>query len=199
MQYSPLIQNLIDALCCLPGVGPRSAQRMALQLLDNKRESGMELGSALQLAMRQVGRCSSCRVYTELPVCEICSSSRRDNQVLCVVETPADIFAIEQSNEYFGKYFVLSGHLSPIDGLGPEEVGIPALLERIEDSDISEVILATSTTVEGEATAYYISEQLADKAVQVTRIAHGVPLGGGLEFVDGGTIARALSGRSSLR
>ena len=198
MQYSPLIQNLIDAFCCLPGIGPKSAQRMALQLLENKREAGLELSTALEQAMEKVGRCNSCRVYTELSICEICQSTRRNDSILCVVESPADIFAIEQSNEYFGKYFVLSGHLSPIDGLGPNEVGIPALLERIQDSEVSEVILATSTTVEGEATAFYISEQLSESAIQVTRIAHGVPLGGGLEFVDGGTIAHALSGRSKL-
>lgn len=198
MQYSPLIQNLIDAFCCLPGVGPKSAQRMALQLLENKRDAGLELASALQKAMNEVGRCNRCRVYTELATCEICQSTRRHENLLCVVEAPSDIFAIEQSNEFYGKYFVLNGHLSPIDGMGPEEVGIPELLERIQGSEVSEVILATSTTVEGEATAYYISEQLADTGVQVTRIAHGVPLGGGLEFVDGGTIARALSGRSSL-
>ncbi len=198
MLHSPLFKKLIDSLCQLPGVGPRSAQRMALQLLDNKREAGLELAAALQEAMQQIGRCSQCRVYTEQPICEICSSSRRDNGLLCVVETPADVLAIEQSNEFFGKYFVLSGNLSPLDGRGPVEIGVPDLVERVISSDISEVILATGTTVEGEATAFYISEQLADKDVTVSRIAHGVPLGGGLEYVDGGTLARALSARSNL-
>jgi recombination protein RecR len=198
MQYSPLINELINSLRVLPGVGPKSAQRMAMHLLERKREEGIALAETLKEAMQNVQRCRYCRIHTELDVCEICNSSKRDDSLLCVVESAADVFAIESSNEFNGKYFVLAGHLSPLDGLGPKEIGIPELIERVTQSDVKELILATSTTVEGESTAFYISEQLAGSSLTVTRIAHGVPLGGGLEFVDGSTIGRAISGRARL-
>lgn len=196
MAHSPLIQNLIDAFCCLPGVGPKSAQRMAMHVLEKQRPAGMTLSAALANAVEHVGRCSRCRILTEEQTCNICLSAKRQEGVLCVVENPSDVFAIEQSGEFKGRYFVLMGHLSPIDGIGPDDIGVTDLLERIANEAVEEVILATSTTVEGEATAFYIADQLAPQNITVSRIAHGVPLGGELEFVDGGTIARALSGRS---
>lgn len=196
MVYSPLIKKLIDALCILPGVGPKSAQRMALHLLEKQRPRGLQLSEILAEAIEKVGRCSRCRTLTEDSMCSICASSRRDETMICVVENPTDVFAIEQSAEFSGHYFVLLGHLSPIDGVGPEDIGIDVLLDRVAEGGVEEVILATGTTVEGEATAYYIAEHLGPQAVKVSRIAHGVPLGGELEYVDGGTIARALSGRS---
>lgn len=198
MSHSPLIQKLIDALCCLPGVGPKSAQRMALHLLEKQRDAGMHLSAVLADAVERVGRCGRCRILTEDKTCSLCLSARRDDSILCVVENPSDVFAIEQSGEFNGRYYVLLGHLSPIDGVGPDDIGVTELLERIADEQVEEVILATSTTVEGEATAFYIADQLSQQAITVSRIAHGVPLGGELEFVDGGTIARALSGRSTF-
>lgn len=198
MAFSPLIDRLVDALKCLPGVGPKSAQRMAFHLLEREREGGLRLAEALQQAMEGVGRCDQCRTLTEQPVCFICQDQRRDRTVVCVVETPADVLALEQSGIYRGLYFVLMGHLSPIDGIGPEEIGVSFLLERVRAEAISEVILATNPTVEGEATAYYITEQLKALGVTVSRIAHGVPLGGELEYVDVGTLAHALSGRQVI-
>ena len=169
-----------------------------MQLLERQRDAGRALSEALVEAMEKVGRCSRCRILTEEVTCKLCLSLRRDARLLCVVENPSDVFAIEQSGEYRGYYFVLLGHLSPIDGVGPDEIGVTTLIERVAESEVEEVILATSTTVEGEATAFYISEQLVSQGVEVSRIAHGVPLGGELEFVDGGTLARALSGRSKF-
>lgn len=198
MSHSPLIQNLIDAFCCLPGVGPKSAQRMAMHVLEKQRDAGLTLSAALAQAIDRVGRCSRCRILTEDTVCHICASASRQDNVICVVENPSDVFAIEQSGEFKGRYFVLLGHLSPIDGIGPGDIGVNDLLQRVADQPIDEVILATSTTVEGEATAFYIADQLGRQNIKVSRIAHGVPLGGELEFVDGGTIARALSGRSQF-
>ncbi|NNC55744.1 MAG: recombination protein RecR [Pseudomonadales bacterium] len=198
MSHSPLVQNLVQALCCLPGVGPKSAQRMALHILERNREAGSQLAESLSEAIERVAHCERCRTLTEETLCAICRSSARDNAILCVVENPMDVMAIEQSGEYRGRYFVLLGHLSPLDGIGPEEIGVPLLLDAISNSEVQEVILATSTTVEGEATAYYLAEHLAPLGVSVSRIAHGVPLGGELEYVDGGTIARALAGRGSF-
>lgn len=192
---SPLIDDLVEALRILPSVGPKSAQRMAMHLLERNRDGGQRLADSLAEAMSKVGRCNSCRTFTEEMVCNICASTKRDEHVLCVIETPSDILAIEQSGGYLGKYFVLMGHLSPIDGIGPSEIGVDQLLERVSEYDVNEVILATGTTVEGEATAYYISQQLKPMGVTVSRIAHGVPLGGDLEYVDGGTLAHAMSGR----
>ena len=199
MKFSPSIQNLIDALRCLPSVGPKSAQRMALHLLERDREGAQALASALYEAVEKVGHCRLCRNFTELDVCEICSDSRRESKVVCVVETPADVLAIEQSASFRGLYFVLMGHLSPIDGIGPEEIGLEQFQQRVIDEGLEEVILATNSTVEGEATAYYLADMLQPVGVRVSRIAHGVPLGGELEYVDGSTLAHALSGRRSVR
>ena len=193
--FSPLIDELISALCCLPGVGRKSAQRMAFHLLERDPEGASRLLESLNKATSQVGRCQQCRTLTEEPVCAICASSQRDSSQLCVVETPADIVAIEQSGTYKGKYFVLMGRLSPIDGIGPNEIGLPLLESRLQSSDIRELILATNPTVEGEATAHYIAEQARQQEVKVSRIAHGVPLGGELEYIDGGTLAHAFASR----
>ncbi len=195
MKFSPALQNLIEALRCLPGVGPKSAQRMTLHLLERDREGAVALAQALSDAVERVGRCSRCRNFTELEICEICADPRRDTTTLCVVETPADVLAVEQSGGYRGTYFVLLGHLSPIDGIGPAEIGLDLFQRRIEEEGIEEVILATNPTVEGEATAYYMTDMLLPAGVKVSRIAHGVPLGGELEYVDGSTLAHALSGR----
>jgi len=196
--FSPLIDELMSALRCLPGVGPKSAQRMALHLLERNREGASRLSLALEQAVQGVGQCDRCHTLTEQTLCGICSNQRRDESLLCVVETPADILAIEQAGTYQGKYFVLHGHLSPIDGIGPQDIGVDALLQLLQNESIHEVILATNPTVEGEATAYYISERAKPLNVSVTRIAHGVPLGGELEFIDGGTLAHAFSSRRSL-
>lgn len=194
-KFSPLIDRLVDALRVLPGVGPKSAQRMAFQLLERQRDAGLRLAQALEQAVSEVGHCRHCHTLTELEVCGVCSDSRRDQQTVCVVESPADVMALEQAGSYNGVYFVLMGHLSPIDGIGPAEIGVDRLLERVSEQQVSEVILATNPTVEGEATAFYITDQLKVQGVMVSRIAHGVPLGGELEYVDSGTLAHALSGR----
>ncbi len=198
MSFSPLISQLIDALRCLPGVGPKSAQRMALHLLERERTAGQQLAETLSHAIAKVEHCTQCRILSETEICNLCSNPRRNRAQLCVVESPADVFAIEQTGLYQGFYFVLGGHLSPIDGIGPSEIGIDLLLERVSACEASEVIMATNPTVEGDATAYYISQQLAPMSVTVSRIAHGVPLGGELEYVDGGTLAHAFQGRQAL-
>lgn len=198
MRFGPLIDQLMEALQCLPGVGPRSAQRMTLHLLERDRVGGQHLAEVLARALQRVGRCERCRNLSESALCPICSSPRRDPGTLCVVETPADVLAIEQAGGYTGRYFVLLGRLSPIDGIGPQELGLDALIRRVHDEGIREVILATNPTVEGEATAYFITERLREPGVMVTRIAHGVPLGGELEYVDGGTLLHALQGRKPL-
>ncbi len=196
--FGKVIDELIDSLCCLPGVGPKSAQRMALHLLERDRQSASRLARAIADAAEKIGRCRLCRIFTESTECEICTNLRRDQRQLCVVETPADLFAIEQSGSYRGRYFVLLGHLSPIDGIGPDDIGIDQLLQRLNDEDIEELILATNLTVEGEATAYFISERALPMGVAVSRIAHGVPLGGELEYVDGSTLLHAFSSRNRL-
>lgn len=193
--YGPLIDELISALRCLPGVGPKSAQRMALHLLERNRPGARTLAAALEQAAARVQRCPKCRNLTEADLCVICANPRRDQGLICVVETPADLFAIEQSGSYQGLYFVLMGHLSPIDGVGPDAIGIDHLLQRLGDEEIGELVLATNLTVEGEATAFYIGERATSLGVNVTRIAHGVPLGGELEYVDGGTLAHAFTSR----
>lgn len=198
MSFSPLIRQLIDALRGLPGVGPKTAQRMALNLLERDREAGRHLAHALESAMEGVGYCRRCRTLSETEVCDLCTDPRREDGLLCVLQSPADVWAVEMAGSFRGRYFVLKGHLSPIDGLGPEEIGIPALLERVEGSAVSEVILATNPTVEGEATAHYIAGLLKPLGIKVSRIAHGVPLGGELEFIDGGTLAHALAGRTVI-
>lgn len=192
---SPLLQQLIDALKCLPGVGPKSAQRMAFHLMERDKHGALNLSKALTEAVERIGHCSMCRTLSETDICEICDSKSRDHATLCVIETPADIFAIEHTAEYRGKYFVLMGHLSPLDGIGPTELGLDILEARLATGTIRELILATNPTVEGEATAHYISEMAVRHNVLATRIAHGVPLGGELEYIDSGTLAHALSGR----
>lgn len=196
--FSPLIDELMSSLRCLPGVGPKSAQRMALQLLEHDREGAERLSKSLIRAVEGVGRCDRCRTLTEQPLCGLCSNTRRDATQLCVVETPADVLAMEQAGNFQGKYFVLLGHLSPIDGVGPEDIGVDQLVKLLTAEPITEVILATNPTVEGEATAYYISERAKKLDVVVSRIAHGVPLGGELEFIDGGTLAHAFNSRQTL-
>ena len=192
---SPLLQQLIDALKCLPGVGPKSAQRMAFYLLERDTEGAKHLSSALTEAVEKIGHCSMCRTLSENELCEICLSTSRENGALCVIETPADVFAIEHTAEFRGKYFVLMGHLSPLDGIGPAELGLELLEARLAGGGVKELILATNPTVEGEATAHYISDMASRHKVMTTRIAHGVPLGGELEYIDAGTLAHAFSGR----
>jgi recombination protein RecR len=195
---SLLINELIDALRCLPGVGNKTAQRMAYHLLERDRDGGQRLSRVLATAMTDIGHCKECRTLTEVPVCALCSGTSRDHSQLCVVETPADVMALEQATDYRGLYFVLMGHLSPLDGIGPDQLGMQQLEDRLTRDELQEVILATNPTVEGEATAHYISELAARYNVQATRIAHGVPLGGELEYIDGGTLSHAFSGRRVL-
>ncbi|MDG2420438.1 MAG: recombination mediator RecR [Gammaproteobacteria bacterium] len=198
MNSSPLINDLIEAFRCLPGVGPKSAQRMTLYLLGRNRSGGLKLSESLSSALEEVGNCEQCRTFTEENICRICSSNSRDRKICCVVESPVDIFAIEQSATFSGVYYVLMGRLSPIDGIGPEQLGIDNLMKKVEVENIEELIIACNPTVEGEATAYYIAEQFKNSQVSVSRIAHGVPVGGELEFVDGGTLGHAFSGRKII-
>lgn len=197
MAFSPLVRELMEALRVLPGVGPKSAQRMALYLLERNRGGGQRLAQSLLQALDRVGHCQRCRALSEDEICELCLDPRRDNSQLCVVQGPQDIFAIEQTG-YRGRYFVLRGLLSPLDGLGPDAIGIPQLLERIAGEGFAEVILATNPTVEGEATAHYIAQSLHGGPVLVSRLAHGMPLGGELDSVDGGTLTHALAGRRAM-
>lgn len=199
MSLSPLLQELIAALRALPGVGPKSAQRMALHLLERDRSGARNLALALEQAVERIGECRVCRNLSEEDVCAICEDGSRDAGTVCVLESPVDLMAVEQTGGFNGVYFVLKGHLSPIDGIGPEELGLEQLFARIDRGEVDELILATNPTVEGEATAHYIAEQLQQSPVSITRIAHGVPVGGELEFVDGGTLAHALAGRRSLK
>ncbi len=198
MFLSPAVQVLVDALRILPGVGPKSAQRMALHLLERNRAGGMSLADALTTAMRTIKSCQSCQNFTEQDICSVCQDQTRDQRVLCVVEQPVDMLAIESSRSYKGRYFVLKGHLSPLDGIGPKELGIPLLLEQLKKNLPDELILATNPTVEGEATAHYIKESLSNIHITISRIAHGVPMGGEIEFVDGNTLAHALGDRKRM-
>jgi recombination protein RecR len=198
MSFSPLINKLIAAFRCLPGVGPKSAQRMVFHILERNREGGRELSRVLDEVILRVGRCTQCRTLSEETICRLCSNLSRDRTLLCVVETPADVLAIEQAGGYRGIYFVLMGHLSPLDGIGPENLGIDLFASRLADGEVKEVILATNPTVEGEATAHYLAEMVKKKAIQVSRIAHGVPFGGELEYIDGGTLSRALLERAPV-
>lgn len=196
--YGKTIDQLIDALRILPGVGVKSAQRMALQLLEKNREGAFKLAEAVNEAATKVGKCQQCRTLTEHDLCDICSDPSRSDSQLCVVENPGDLFAIEQAGGYRGKYFVLLGHLSPIDGIGPEQLGIDKLIERLQSNQVNELILATNLTVEGEATAHFIADKAKSLGVEVSRIAYGVPMGGELEYVDGGTLNLALQSRKTL-
>ena len=198
MAGSPLLAQLMSALRCLPGVGPKSAQRMALHLLERDRDGAARLVETLRVALDRFGHCRLCRDLSENEVCTLCAHPRRDRSVLCVIETPADVLAVEQSTSFQGLYFVLMGHLSPLDGIGPAELGLDLLEARLDEGEVREMILATNPTVEGEATAYYIADLARERGIRATRIAHGVPLGGELESVDGGTLAHAFVGRRDL-
>ena len=196
VSHSPLINQLIEAFCVLPGVGKKSAQRMTYALLARNRQGGKHLAQIHSTVMNDVGHCQQCRIFSETPECVLCANPGRNQGLLCVVESPADVWAIEQSAVYQGRYFVLMGHLSPLDGLGPEELGFPLLTQKL--SALDELILATNSTVEGEATAHYIADIAKRQHIKTTRIAHGVPMGGELEYIDGGTLACALDGRRLL-
>ena len=198
MQLSPALAALIEALRALPGVGPKSAQRMAFHLLQEARPAAQVLAGALQRAMERVGRCRQCRMLTEAELCEICASPQRDAALLCVVESPADVVAIEQSGGYRGRYFVLMGHLSPLDGIGPEQLGGAEFEALLAAGQVREVILATNSTVEGEATAHLLAQLVHQRGIKASRIAHGVPVGGELEYIDAGTLAHAMAGRQVL-
>jgi recombination protein RecR len=195
---SPAIEALKEALRRLPGVGPKSAQRMALHLLARDRDGARALSEALRIALERVGHCRRCNDFSEQEECTLCASPRRDSSLLCVVESPADLMSIEQSGAYQGLYFVLLGRLSPLDGIGPDELGLGRLEARLDEGAVKEVILATNLTVEGEATAHYIGELARVRGIRATRIAYGVPVGGELEYTDRGTLARALSGRRDV-
>lgn len=198
MADSPLIKQLVEALRCLPGVGPKSARRMSYHLLERDREGGRRLAGILLEAMEKIGHCSQCRVLSEISLCRICADERRDQSSLCIVETPSDVYAMEQSTAYRGRYFVLMGHLSPLDGIGPEDLGLDHLVARFAAGQVSEVVLATNPTVEGEATAHYIAEIARRHGIKASRIACGVPFGGELEYLDASTLSHAMLGRKVL-
>jgi len=195
MPERPLLEQLMDALRCLPGVGPKSAQRMAFHLLERDRDGGRRLSRVLEQGMDRIGHCGRCRTLSEAELCSLCTNPNRDDSLLCVVETPAEVMAIEHSASFSGRYFVLGGRLSPLDGIGPREIGLDCLEPIFKEGRVRELILATNPTVEGEATAHYIGELARPRGIKVTRIAHGVPLGGELEYVDGGTLSHAFAGR----
>lgn len=192
MKPTNAVDELIDALRCLPGVGPKSAQRMAYHLLQYDQSGAQRLAAALGRALTSVRRCARCNTFTEDELCALCASQRRDPSVLCVVETPADLATMEQTMAYRGLYFVLMGRLSPLDGVGPRDIGLDRLMARATDGTVKEVVLATNFTNEGEATAHYIGEMLRDRGLKITRIARGIPVGGELEYVDAGTLAQAF-------
>ncbi|GEN28799.1 recombination protein RecR [Halovibrio variabilis] len=195
MRFSPLVEQLMEAFRVLPGVGPKTAQRMAMHLLERERPGGQRLAAVIQQAIEEVGYCQRCRTLTEADICALCESPRRDDTLLCVVESPADQLAIEEAGGFKGRYFVLHGHLSPLDGVGPESIGLDLLEARVAEGLIEEVVLATNPTIEGEATAHYIASLLSEYGVKLSRLAYGVPMGGELEYVDGGTLSRAFNGR----
>ena len=195
MSFSPLLVRLIDALRCMPGVGRKSAQRIAFHLLERDREGAGKLSQALAEAVAGIRHCNRCRMFSEHELCSICSSPGRDETLLCVVESPADVMAVEDATGYKGHYFVLMGHLSPLDGIGPEELGLQKLEERLVKESFQELIIATNPTVEGDATAHYLADMASRHGVPASRIAHGIPLGGELEYIDGGTLSHAFFGR----
>lgn len=193
-----LLDELVESLRCLPGVGPKSAQRMAYHLLQRNRQGGIRLSDKLRLSMENIGLCKVCRNFTEQEVCRICTDASREHTKLCIVESPSDMAALEKATDYRGLYFVLHGKLSPLDGIGPSQLGLEVLCERFDAGQVAEIILATNSTVEGEATAHYIGELARARELSVMRIAHGVPLGGELEYVDGGTLSHAFAGRTPI-
>ena len=198
MRDESLIGKLIETLRCLPGVGPKTAQRMAFHLLERDRDGARRLAHALTEAADKVGHCARCRTLSEIELCRLCANPARDHSQLCVVEMPGDVHAIEQTAAYRGLYFVLMGHLSPLDGIGPGELGLDDFERVLGEGEVQEVILATNPTAEGEATAHYLGELAVRRGLKASRIAHGVPMGGELEYVDGGTLAHALAGRTSV-
>jgi len=198
MSSSTLVNQLIEALRCLPGVGPKSAQRMAYYLLERERAGAENLSAVLAKAVKEVGHCQQCRSLSEQTICDICISTNRDRTTLCIVESPSDVQVIDQSTDFKGLYFVLMGHLSPLDGIGPEEIGLDLLASRLDQGEVKEVVLATNFTVEGEATAHYISEMVNSRNITASRIAHGVPVGGELEYVNSSTLSRAFSSRQNF-
>ncbi len=193
-----LLSQLIQAFKVLPGIGEKSAQRMAFYFLEKNREGGMNLAKLISTSVEKIRNCSNCRNLTEDTVCEICGDERRDKKIICVVESPSDVIAIEKSGSFKGKYFVLMGRLSPIDGVTPQDLGIPKLVENINSSEVQEVIIATSPTIEGDATSFYIKDQLTENNILISRIAYGVPMGGELEYVDNTTLGRAIQGRREI-
>lgn len=199
-KVSPLVDGLINAFQCLPGVGPKSAQRMVLHLLERNKDAGLILAQLLEEALESVDKCNSCRIFTESDSCQICSNEKRNKNQICVVESVSDVFAIEQSNQFNGHYFVLHGYLSPIDDIGPEELALDVLFARARQIETEELILATNSTLEGETTSHFIYDNLKNEThLKITKLARGVPLGGELEYVDRGTIMHALSGRQRLK
>lgn len=197
--FSPLTKQLIESLRCLPGVGPKTAQRMAFQLLNQPgRVSGQHLATTLHQALSHIQRCHCCQNFSENPQCDLCANPKRQTELLCIVEQPQDIIAIEASHAFPGRYFVLHGHLSPLDNIGPEELQLPLLFQQIEENGINEVIIATNSTMEGEATAHYIANHFSNSKVQCSRLAHGVPMGGELEYLDGNTLTHAFKSRVLL-
>lgn len=198
MQKKSLLGQLIQNLCCLPGVGPKTAQRMAFYLLQNDRNGAKMLAGTLLSAIDNIGHCQQCRTLSEHALCEICADNSRDNSLICIVESPADVWIVDQATVFKGRYFVLHGRLSPLDGIGPDELGLDLLEQRLATGTVKELILATNSTVEGEATAYFIGEIAKKHLVQASRIAHGVPMGGELEFIDSGTLSHAFKGRKEI-
>lgn len=197
MEAKNLLEELMDSLRCLPGVGPKTAQRMAFHLLEQERDAAMTLASNIQESIKRIGHCQRCRTFTEEDVCDICSNQSRNNAMLCVIENPADLMVLEQSASYRGYYFVLMGRLSPLDGIGPEALGMDHLEAILDEGNIKEIILATNSTVEGEVTAHYISEMAASRNISTSRIAQGIPMGGELEYVDRQTLAHAIESRTT--
>ena len=193
-----LLNRLIQAFKILPGIGEKSAQRMAFHILEKNREGGKNLARLINDSVENIRNCSECRNLTEKTICDICSDEKRNKKIICVVESPTDVLAIENSGSFKGKYFVLMGRLSPIDGVTPQDLGIPKLIERVKSSDIDEIIIATSPTIEGDATSFYIKDQLNENKILISRIAYGVPMGGELEYVDNTTLGRAIQGRIEI-
>ena len=198
MSFTPLLSDLIEALRCLPGVGQKSAQRMAFALLERNRDGAKHLSAQLLAAVEGIGQCERCQMFSETPVCPICSDPARDSAALCVVESPADVLALDSATGFRGRYFVLLGHLSPLAGIGPEELGLEKLIVLLRQPELKEVIIATNPTVEGDATAHFVADVAARHERAASRIAHGVPVGGELEYVDGGTLSHAFSGRRTM-
>ena len=192
------LNQLIQAFKILPGIGEKSAQRMAFHILEKNREGGKNLARLINDSVENIRNCSECRNLTEKTICDICSDEKRNKKIICVVESPTDVLAIENSGSFKGKYFVLMGRLSPIDGVTPQDLGIPKLIERVKSADIDEIIIATSPTIEGDATSFYIKDQLNENKILISRIAYGVPMGGELEYVDNTTLGRAIQGRREI-